>query len=342
MFDIVAASAGIKSGPPARRTQFRDSALYELGERELPLPSEGTDMLAALYRDVERIMAEILESDTVTSLETLKSHSDYTFQHSVEVAIVSILLGRSLGLPIPQIRELTLGALLHDIGKISIDQAILNKPGKLTDEEFEEIKTHPDLGFELVRRLPLSSILPAHVAYQHHERQDGSGYPRGLVGNNRILRLEAARLQPTRILLIAEIATVADVFCALASERPYKPAYPLDQVGRMLQDMAGHHLNRDVVSTLLRTIPMYTVGHWIEVTTGEYRGWRGVVTDIDIAALHAPAIRLHLDTDREPVNSPVEIDLRQETDVKIVCIPPGVNPFDPPMAMAVNNAQQAQ
>jgi putative nucleotidyltransferase with HDIG domain len=113
-------------------------------------------------------MSEILESDTVTSLETLKSHSDYTFQHSVEVAIVSILLGRSLGLPIPQIRELALGSLLHDIGKVSIDQDILNKPGKLSRQEFEEIKSHPELGFELVRRLPITSILPAHVAYQHH------------------------------------------------------------------------------------------------------------------------------------------------------------------------------
>jgi HD-GYP domain-containing protein (c-di-GMP phosphodiesterase class II) len=95
------------------------------------------------------------------------------------------------------------------------------------------------------------------------------------------LRLEAQRLQPTRILLIAEIAAVADVFCALASERLYKPAYPLDQVGRMLAEMAGHQVNRDVVPTLLRTIPMYTVGHWIEVTAGTYAGWRGVVTDID-------------------------------------------------------------
>jgi putative nucleotidyltransferase with HDIG domain len=289
-------------------------------------------MLAELYKDVERIMSEIMESDTVTSLETLKSHSDYTFQHSVEVAIVSILLGRGLGLPIPQIRELALGALLHDIGKISIDQAILNKPGKLTEEEFDQIKTHPDLGFELVRRLPVNSILPAHVAFQHHERQDGGGYPRGLVGNNRVLRLEAQRMHPSRILLIAEIASVADVFCALASERPYKPAYPLDQVSRMLQEMAGDHLNRDVVTTLLRTIPMYTVGHWVEVRTGTYRGWRGVVTGIDISALHAPTLRLHLDPGREPTSSPVELDLRKDTDVKIVCIPPGESPFDPPKA----------
>src|SRR3954449_10808046 len=197
-------------------------------------------------------MAEILETSTVASLDSLRTHSDYTFEHSVEVAIVAILLGRHLGLPIPQIRELALGALLHDIGKISIDQAILNKPGRLTTGEFDPIKEHPSLGFERVRRLPLPSILPAHVAFQHHERQDGSGYPRGLVGNNRILRLEAERLRPSRIVLIAEIAAVADVFCALVSERPYKPAFPLDRVRLMLQQLAGSHLNRDVVTALLR------------------------------------------------------------------------------------------
>ena len=145
-------------------------------------------------------------------------------------------------------------------------------------------------------------------------------------------------MHPTRILLIAEIASVADVFCALASERPYKPAYPLDQVARMLTEAAGHHLNRDVVTTLLRTIPMYAVGHWVEVSAGTYRGWRGIVTDISIAALHAPSIRLHLDPMREPVSSPIEIDLRQDGDTKIVCIPPGENPFDPPKSITADIA----
>ena len=89
---------------------------------------------------------------------------------------------------------------------------------------------------------------------------------------------------------------------------------------------------------------MYTVGHWIEITAGTYRGWRGVVTEIDIAALHAPCVRLHLDPGREPVASPVELDLRNHTDAKLVCIAPGENPFDPPVPVAAgtSSAQQAQ
>src|SRR4051794_17859295 len=182
MFDIGALSAGVTAGRVKPTRDSNGKTTFDLDERELAMPSQGLSLLEALYRDVERIMSEILESNTVASLDSLKTHSDYTFEHSVEVAIIATLLGRHLGLPIPQIRELALGALLHDIGKVSIDQAILNKPGRLTPEEFSEIKEHPSLGFELVRRLPLPSILPAHVAFQHHERQDGSGYPRGLIG----------------------------------------------------------------------------------------------------------------------------------------------------------------
>jgi putative nucleotidyltransferase with HDIG domain len=283
-------------------------------------------LLEALYRDVEQIMSEILESNTVSSLDSLRTHSDYTFEHSVEVAIIATLLGRHLGLPIAQIRELALGALLHDIGKVSIDRAILNKPGRLTPAEYDEIKEHPAVGFELVRRLPLPSILPAHVAYQHHERQDGSGYPRGLIGNNRILRLEAERLRPSRIVLIAEIAAVADVFCALASERPYKPAFPLDRVRTMIEGLAGHHLNRDVVTALLRVVPMYAVGHWVEVTNGDYQGWRGVVTEVDVRALHAPSVRLHLNGAGGPVADPVDLDLRQHEGTQLTCLAPGQDP----------------
>ena len=185
MFDIVSLTAGVTAGQVKPPTRENGEATFDLGDRQLDLPSQGISTLEALYRDVERIMNEILETNTVASLESLRTHSDYTFEHSVEVAIIAILLGRHLGLPVPQIRELAIGALLHDIGKISIDQAILNKPGKLTVQELTLIREHPNVGFELVRRLPLSSILPAHVAYQHHERQDGGGYPRGLVGDRK-------------------------------------------------------------------------------------------------------------------------------------------------------------
>jgi HD domain len=207
-----------------------------------------------------------------------------------------------------------------------INEAILDKPGRLTTEEFDEIKKHPQMGFELIRRMPVFSILPAHVAFQHHERQDGTGYPRGLIGNNQLGRTLSERMNPKRMLLIAEIAAVADVYSALTSDRPYRPAMLLHKVAQIIGEMSGPHLNSDVVSLLLHTIPMFPVGHWVEVVTGKYRGWRGVVTELSVVALHQPAIRLLLDERGDRVPTPVEIDLRTHSDLKIKGLAPGESP----------------
>jgi len=145
-------------------------------------------MVERLYSDVEALISAILGSDTLAGLETLRSHNEYTFQHSVDVAVIGALLGTRMGLPAPRLRDLALGCRLHDLGKLSIDAAILDKPGKLTAEEFAAVKEHPRMGLELIRRMPVHSLLPAHVAYQHHEHQRGGGYPQALVGDNRIGR----------------------------------------------------------------------------------------------------------------------------------------------------------
>ena len=135
--------------------QTVDGLVSQLGEKPLDMPASGVNSLQALYQDIEALMNEILESNTIASLESLKTHNDYTFQHSVDVAVLGILLGRTAGLPRDQLRELALGCLLHDLGKMYIDQAILDKPDKLTPEEFDEIKEHPQMGFELIRRMPV-------------------------------------------------------------------------------------------------------------------------------------------------------------------------------------------
>ena len=256
-------------------------AVADLGERPLELGDDGEQTVERLYDEVEDLITEILEGDTVAGLESLKTHNEYTFQHSVDVAVVGVLLGRHLAMPWNRLRELALGCLLHDIGKTYIDVAILDKPGKLSEEEFAAVREHPLMGFELVRRMPVRSLLPAHVAYQHHERQRGAGYPRGLIGSNRVAgRAVHERIGAGRMLLIAEIGAVADVYSALSSDRPYRPAIPSDQVRAMLGRMAGSHLNREIVDVLLRLVPSHPVGTWVEVTAGRHTGWRGVVTDV--------------------------------------------------------------
>lgn len=334
-FDVISTMACDTKQNNGQRPNTVDDLVYRLGERPLDLPAPGVNSLQALYQDIEQLMTEILESNTIASLESLKTHNDYTFQHSVDVAVLGILLGRTAGLPRDQLRELALGCLLHDLGKMYIDEAILDKPGRLTNEEFDEIKKHPQMGFELIRRMPVFSILPAHVAFQHHERQDGKGYPRGLIGDNRLRRSLAERMDPKRMLLIAEVAAVADVYSALTSDRPYRPAMPLDKVAQIINEMSGPHLNSEVVRLLTHTIPMFPVGHWVEVETGKYRGWRGVVAELSADALHQPAIRLLLDDRGNRVPTPVEIDLRINDDVKIKGLAPGEAPFEVAVPVAV-------
>jgi HD-GYP domain-containing protein (c-di-GMP phosphodiesterase class II) len=327
-FDVIGTVAQGSRLNNAQRPNTVNDLVYRLGERPLDLPPAGVNSLQALYKDIESLMSEILESNTIASLESLKTHNDYTFQHSVDVSVLGILLGRTAGLPRDQLRELALGCLLHDLGKMYIDEAILDKPGKLTVEEFDEIKKHPQMGFELIRRMPVFSILPAHVAFQHHERQDGTGYPRGLISNNILSRSLADRMNPRRMLLIAEIAAVADVYSALTSDRPYRTAMPLDKVAQIMTEMSGPHLNAEIIALLMRTIPMFPVGHWVEVVTGKYVGWRGVVAELSVDALHQPALRLLLNDRAHRVPVPVDLDLRLHDDVRIKGLAPGEAPFE--------------
>lgn len=325
VFASVALAAAEMGGGTADRPRTVEDAVSRLGDRELKVAD--SDVVGALYDDVERLMNEILESNAATSLESLKSHNAYTFQHSVDVAIISILMGRYARLDRGQLRELALGSLLHDIGKMYIDEAILVKPAALTDSEMAEMRKHPLMGFEIVRRMPVFSILPAHVAYQHHERQDGVGYPRGLSGSNRLDVTDPDRRNPRRMLLIAEIAAVADVYSAVSSDRPYRAAMPLDKVDEILSSMAGKHLNRDIVRLLQRLVPRYPVGGWVEVTAGDYRGWRGVVSAINPSKINRPQVRLLLDDRGEKRADPVTIDLELDATLSIAGLPPGQAPF---------------
>jgi HD-GYP domain-containing protein (c-di-GMP phosphodiesterase class II) len=296
-------------------------AIADLGERPLDLGPGGEQTVAALYEDIELLITEILESNSVAGLESLKTHSEYTFQHSVDVAVLGVLLGKRLGMPRDRLRELALGCLLHDIGKTYIDRAILDKPGKLTREEFAAIKQHPLMGYELVRRMPCHSLLPAHVAYQHHEKQSGAGYPRGLVGDNSVAaRTHHEQVGAGRMLLIAEIGAVADVYSALVSDRPYRAALPPDEVAAMMDHMAGHHLNREVVHQLRQLIPSYPVGRWVEVVTGRHRGWRGVVTRVHAGDVDRPTVWLLLDDRGEALSSPFELDTRKAPEAGLRCL----------------------
>ncbi len=268
---------------------------------------------ANVSRSVENIVDEVVPSATLNGLNSLKTHDNYSFNHSIDVTIISVLIGKKTGLNVRQLMELATGCLLHDIGKVFIPQNLLNKNSKLIGEEYELIKEHTTMGYELLKdSLP---IMPTHIAYQHHERQNGSGYPLGLKGCNTINRQDTAN----QIAIYGEISAVADVYDALSSDRPYRKSLPHDQEVDIIKDSAYAHLNAEIVKEFLNIVPRYPAGSNFEVVSGKYVGFKGVVISMNELSLNNPNIRLLFDARGNRIE-PVNVNLEKQIDTKIKII----------------------
>lgn len=167
---------------------------------------------------------------------THKRHDSYTVSHSNGVARLSAEIGRQMGLPDEQTWLLELASLVHDIGKIEVPRSIIEKPGRLTESEYEIVKDHCEAGYEILQVIPTPWPI-AEIARQHHERLDGSGYPRGLKG--------------AEILFEAQIVAVADVTESMLSRRPYRSAHGLDFVMGHIAELRGEKLNAAAVDACI-------------------------------------------------------------------------------------------
>jgi putative nucleotidyltransferase with HDIG domain len=206
--------------------------------------SEAVD---AIINDLQR------NPDVVFSLATLRSVDDHTFVHSVNVCTYCLIMARGLGYDRGDLRRLGTGAILHDIGKVRY-RHLIERRGPLTPEEFEQVKRHTVDGYEMLRRQPGIDLLSAHVALQHHERLDGSGYPRGLAGEE---------IHP-----FARLAAVADVYDAITADRPYRSASPPHEAMAALQEMAGRLLDPGLVRQLAQRLAVYPNGTLVRLSDG--------------------------------------------------------------------------
>jgi len=261
---------------------------------------------------IGQLIEQVLSNDVLNGLNSLKTYDNYTYNHSIDVAITSVMLGKKLGLSISMLDELAIGCLMHDIGKIFIDKEILNKQDKLTPEEFERIKEHPTFGHEIMSE---RKILASHVTYQHHERQDGKGYPRGLKGSNRVEREAEIGIMS----MFGEISAIADVHDAMISDRVYRKGITPDLVIKFLKNIAGIHLNRELLEKFLKFTPMYPVGYKIQILNSRYKDYFGVVAKINNENLNKPIIRIIYNHNKEKIE-PKEINLSKEEDIEIKCI----------------------
>ncbi len=208
---------------------------------------------------------------------------------------------------------------MHDVGMIFCNPAILATPGPLTPDQMDIVRRHPELGFNLLRKLRPDSGYDNQAALQHHEKQDGSGYPNGRRGTNRVARANLDQTASGRILLEAEIIAVADVYDALSRDRPFRPAFRPDRVVRMLRRMAGSHLNREIVSHFLAVLPVYPLGASVQILSGTYERYRGVVSRVHPEHLNQPTIRILYSPTGEAID-PVELDIARDPAI-LSCTP---------------------
>jgi putative nucleotidyltransferase with HDIG domain len=210
--------------------------------------------------NLQSIVSEMIEQifsnrDVIYNMIDIRTHDNYTFSHSVNVCALSLIVGSWMGLNHTDLEVLGIGALLHDIGKIFISHDILNKPSLLEPHEYEIIKSHTNKGYELLKEKVCISFISAHIAYQHHERLDGSGYPRGLAGN--------------KIHRFAKIVAVADVYDAMTAQRVYREAVSSHNVLSEIKMEADKKFERSVVEAFERVVAPYPIGSLLLLNNGE-------------------------------------------------------------------------
>ncbi len=213
-------------------------------------------------RSVKEIVSEVVDEMAGKDKETpqplllkLKEYDDYTYTHSINVATLSLLLGVNMQLPRQQLVSLTSGALLHDVGKCKIPKEILFSPRRLTPEEFELVKKHPIFGHEIAERSSLEDDIAEEIILDHHERVDGSGYPRGKKGDE---------ISP-----FTSIVSVADEYDAITTMRAYSDARnPYIAVSAIIEDAGLGKLNPDIASILVKTMGIYPRGTVMYLSDG--------------------------------------------------------------------------
>lgn len=275
------------------RTQFR--MVIEGNSRQ---KFSKNHFMGKAFGNVMKMIIEDLDSreDALIMLMNMNVMNTYLYQHSLNVCIYSTMLGMANGYSRDEILTLGLGALLHDIGITKINQDILKKPGPLTEAERAEVRTHTEIGFKLLKDEPNIPLLAAHCAFQHHERLDGSGYPRGI--------------QDKEIHEYAKWIAIADSYDAMTTHRPYRLAMLPHQAMEILFAGVGTLYEHKKVALFRDNVAIYPLGLSVVLSTGE----KGVVVNINPAVPQRPVIRIFVDVEGQKTQ-PYEVDLSEKLTV---------------------------
>ncbi|MFA7278542.1 MAG: HD-GYP domain-containing protein [Sterolibacterium sp.] len=247
---------------------------------------------AAANEFVREISASVHRNPgALISLARLKTVDNYTYMHSVAVCALMIGLARQMAFDEEDVREAGLAGLFHDIGKAKLPMKVLNKPGKLTDEEFAIVKAHSTTGHQILEEGKDANETLLNVCLHHHEKTDGSGYPHHQTGDE--------------ISLYTKMCAVCDVYDAITSNRPYKPGWdPSESIHKMSEWSAGH-FDKEVFHAFVKCIGIYPTGSLIRLTSGRL----GVVLDQTEKSLLTPMVKVFYSTRSTAYIKPEIVDL---------------------------------
>jgi putative nucleotidyltransferase with HDIG domain len=277
----------------AEAAQLRDKAMRRVQSLFSEVRMGRSLHMEGCASTVEDIIGSVgRHPGALISLLRLKTQDEYTYLHSVAVCALMVALARTLGLPAEVVREVGIAGLLHDIGKARIPLLLLHKPAKLSDEEFALIKCHPEFGHALLTENAAASKLALDVCLHHHEKADGSGYPRGL--------------KLPQISLYAKMGAVCDVYDAVTSCRPYKDAWAPGEAVRQMAQWKGH-FDPAVFQAFVKTVGIYPIGTLVRLKSQRL----GVVLDQGGSTLLTPRVKVfHCAARRERLPHQV-VDLSQ-------------------------------
>lgn len=265
-----------------------------------PLGSIVVEKASKKFVDLIRTILEELETkqDLLDLMVNAFAYDEYIFSHSLNVTLYSIALGIQLKLPKKELEILGMGAIFHDIGKLKVPKEILLKPGKLSNSEYEIIKKHAVDGYDILRKVNTIPLAVAHCAYQHHERLDGSGYPRGI--------------KEAEISTYAKIIAIADVFDAITTNRVYREALLLHEGLEILYAGASTLFDKEMIQAFRLAVAVYPIGMKVTLSNG----LEGIVIGQNVGFGDRPIIRI-IKEDNILVE-PFDLDLKKSLSVTII------------------------
>jgi putative nucleotidyltransferase with HDIG domain len=282
---------GIQSDIAAIRQMYSNAvasaeAVYQSAE------AEGIPDTPAALQTVEGLADAVTQNRTaLMALTAMRNYDNYTFTHMVNVSILTMAQARALGIEGRLLREFGMSALMHDIGKVRTPKEILNKPEKLTDDEFVIMRRHVVDGAEILRGTPEMPILAPVVAFEHHLRLDGSGYP--------------FTVKRDSMNLGSMLCAISDVYDAMRSQRTYQQAFPTDRILAVLKKNEGAQLDQHLVRRFTQLLGIYPPGNLVKLSTREV----AVVLRVHAPDPHRPRVRVLFNADGARLDLPFERNL---------------------------------